>query len=169
MILLIEDRKQRLKQFEEQGQKLKDLALIKILDNIAISTVSEDFSLLDTNKIEVIIVHRSWLKDKGLYDDMVSLSKSKSIKLVLFSGGIVQVNYQKNDNLELLSLPMRMLYSANLLPFVENYTIDCHLLELAYGSRYELNEKLENRKKEWINQGEHLRELNAYVKKQLYV
>jgi hypothetical protein len=170
MILLIEDRKQRLTQFEEkQGRKLKDLTKIKILDNTQIKSISDDIGKLDTSSIEVMIVHRSWLKDKDIYDEIIAVAKDKAIKIALFSGGIVQVNYHKMRDLELLSLPLNSLYSHNLIAYIENYDAESHLLELAYGSRYVLNQKLKSRKQEWVNQGENLQELNEYIKKQVYV
>jgi hypothetical protein len=115
----------------------------------------------------LIICHGSWLKDKNLYDSMMEIAAQKAGRLVLFSGGIVDVDYYKTD-VELLYVPVSKLYSSYLIDFVKNYTKDIELLELPYGDFFRLNEMLKKRKKLWLEQKEVQTSLNQEIKNYLY-
>jgi len=171
MILFIEDRKQRLIDFlSSQNFTLQDFGAIhniKVLEAHEIQLVEQDINHLNSWGPTLIICHGSWLKDKNLYDSMMEIAAQKAGRLVLFSGGIVDVDYYKTD-VELLYVPVSKLYSSYLIDFVKNYTKDIELLELPYGDFFRLNEMLKKRKKLWLEQKEVQTSLNQEIKNYLY-
>ncbi len=98
-ILLIEDRPGRQAQFlnneEINSLKILDCLNMPLKDKCRewINYInSNDFTSVDSH--DLVIVHKSSLKTKGL-NNLREVCKRDKVELILFSGGLTQVLYQK--------------------------------------------------------------------------
>ena len=130
-ILLVEDRPQR--QISILGEDF--VKSLEEKEGITLSNNLPDENGLD--EFDLIIVHRSYLIENNLYQNLLELSKKKSKYVVSFSGGTSQTNL---INEHFLETSAQNLYNKNRLEsFVEEVTDTdntIHLLELIYGKNW---------------------------------
>jgi hypothetical protein len=131
-ILFLEDRTDRQSLFLPNG--VDDISLIKTIGNLhmpdpngckqiveEINKQDYQFNSIDRD-IKLVIVHRTLLKNIGI-SFLNQTAKNSQIKLVFFSGGISQVQYN-NDGFEQIFLNSTEFYSELLIPFLFNFSAD---------------------------------------------
>ena len=144
-ILLIEDRSQRQKLFEnETGIKLKDY------ENILENKIEEEYRLFvsllqsgdfDFTPYQVIISHKSAFGDDNilLLDKLKQYCKSSQKILVLFSGGLSSSYYDDNEFIH-IELNSKLFYSQNLELFLQSAEQSQeHIMMLSYGKYWKVN------------------------------
>lgn len=139
-ILLIEDRYERQKEFEENS-KLFLSAYSDILDNMIGNKYDELLaqikdSSFDFQKYDVIISHESAFGNDNT--KILTILENTKKPLVYFSGGIYATYYQ-NIEYEHVGLSSNRFYNQNLKFFLEAYREDnLNLLLLCYGKNWKL-------------------------------
>jgi len=131
-ILFLEDRTDRQLLFLPNG--VDDLSLIKTIGNLympdpngckqiveEINKQKYIFKSIDRD-IKLVIVHRTLLKNSGI-SFLNQFAKNTQLKLVFFSGGISQVQYNI-DGFEQIFLNSTEFYSELLIPFLFNFSSD---------------------------------------------
>jgi len=146
-ILLIEDRQERQQRFTNQTNiNLNDYS--DILDNKIAQAYDDIYDNLKDGKFDfhdyvMVIAHKSAFNgdtQKVLYG-IENECKSRTISLVLFSGGITANYYEEEKNFKKLELNSKDFYSQNLKMFLENYKKNekTELLMLSYGEKWKLD------------------------------
>lgn len=131
-ILFLEDRTDRQSSFLSNG--VDDISLIKTIGNLhmpdpngckyiveQINKQEYQFNSID-HDIKLVIVHRTLLKNSGI-SFLNQTAKKNQLKLVFFSGGISQVQYN-NDGFEQIFLNSTEFYSELLIPFLFKFSTD---------------------------------------------
>jgi hypothetical protein len=131
-ILFLEDRTDRQSSFLPNG--VDDISLIKTIGNLhmpdpngckhiveQINKQEYQFNSIN-HDIKLVIVHRTLLKNSGI-SFLNQIAKKNQFKLVFFSGGISQVQYN-NDGFEQIFLNSTEFYSELLIPFLFNFSTD---------------------------------------------
>jgi hypothetical protein len=144
-ILLIEDRYQRQKVFFNNYEDLNEIeGLNNSIDNKenqalvgGLTTIDECNRLL--GDYHLIILHRSYI-DNSKINTVEKYAKNNNKDLILFSGGIDQSNYSKEEESQILLINSRDFYSDNLIPFLNGYISGDinNLLYLLYGDNWRL-------------------------------
>ena len=146
-ILLIEDRQARQQLFMNHTNidlneycDILDNRTGKAYDEIYKSFQNKDF---DFDNYAMVIVHKSAFNgdtQEVLYG-IENECKTRTIPLVLFSGGITANYYEEDKNFKKLELNSKDFYSQNLKIFLENYreSGNIELLMLSYGQRWKLD------------------------------
>ena len=151
-ILILEDRPSRQRLFLPNREK--DIETLLSISGLSIPLVDDCKKIIDEinherylfkDTLKLLIIHKSSINSKGLMY-VYKACKDQCIKIIVFSGGIAQLNYH-NENLEFLNINSSDLYSARLIPFVRNFLQDKvdNLLELVY-ENWELTYLLQLRK-----------------------
>lgn len=158
-ILLIEDRPGRQLQFigNLQADELSNLEGLKSPQESECRTMIECLNSENVGNFanyDLIIVHKSSLNSKGL-NTLNSICKKGKIDLILFSGGLSQLNYQ-NDGYRCLSINSKDFYSNHLIYFIKKYLREeiQNLLELIYGDNWKLSFLLQYRQLKTIHDSE---------------
>lgn len=144
-ILLIEDRYQRQKVFFNNYEDLNEIeGLNNSIDNKKNQDLVSSFTKIDEcNRLlgdyHLIILHRSYI-DNSKINTVEKYAKNNNKDLILFSGGIDQSNYSKEEESQILLINSRDFYSDNLIPFLNGYISGDinNLLYLLYGDNWRL-------------------------------
>jgi hypothetical protein len=144
-ILLIEDRYQRQKVFFNNYEDLNEIeGLNNSIDNKKNQDLVSSFTKIDEcNRLlgdyHLIILHRSYI-DNSKINTVEKYAKNNKKDLILFSGGIDQSNYSKEEESQILLINSRDFYSDNLIPFLNGYISGDinNLLYLLYGDNWRL-------------------------------
>ncbi len=142
-IALIEDRYKRQQDFLEQTNiNLEEYAeflenfIEEKADTLLEQIRKDDFDLSD---FEIIICHKSVQNNTKVLSNLRNYCKKNDKILVLFSGGI-SVNYYNNSEFELLELNSQVIYTQNLILFLEAIKNDNEdIMMLCYGEHWKQN------------------------------
>lgn len=145
MILLIEDRDFRQKEFEREFEISLD-SYSDILDNKTQERYLSIYQELKDNncnleKYTIIICHKSAFGEDNnkICSYLIEHCKKFSKPLIFFSGGI-NSNYYNRDEYELIELNSKIFYSQNLKIFLDDIRENrVNILILSYGYRWKLN------------------------------
>ena len=151
-ILILEDRPSRQRLFLPNREK--DIETLLSISGLSIPLAVDCKKIIDEinnehylfkDTLKLLIIHKSSINSKGLMY-VYKACKDQCIKIIFFSGGNAQLNYD-NENLEFLNINSSDLYSARLIPFIRNFLQDKvdNLLELVY-ENWELTYLLQLRK-----------------------
>ncbi len=144
-ILLIEDRFQRQKVFFNNYEDLNEIeGLYNSIDNKENQALVSQLTTIDEcNRLlrgyHLIILHRSYI-DNSKINTVEKYAKNNNKDLILFSGGIDQSSYSKEDESQILLINSKDFYSDNLIPFLKGYISGDvnNLLYLLYGDNWRL-------------------------------
>ncbi len=145
-IILLDDRPKRMSlAFEKNGQDLNLYTSIIGLyipvenDCIRIKNELNSGSGESVKNYSLIIAHQSALSGLGL-NTIDSICKLYGIKLILFSGSIMQPVYNGNKGFQKLIVNSKDLYSVGLASFIKRTANDQleHLTELIYAEKWKL-------------------------------
>ena len=123
-ILIVDDRPKRpsLHLDTEELDELRSLV-----------TMSETLEVEDLEQYDLIAIHRSYVINKGLGDQLDNLIKKNGLYVILFSGGIGQPTITSNGHLAIIGSDL--FYSKNLIDFCKDLsgTDSIQLYKLVYG------------------------------------
>jgi len=142
-IILIEDRPGRQRQFltDKQFGMLCEKSYLNMPQEEICRTLIDEINSNNTSSLlrySLVMIHRSSLDRNGLkaIDDLCNVRK---IDLILFSGGLSQLIYAR-ENYQSLSLNSKEFYNNHLISFLDKYSQEktTSLLELVYQSNWKL-------------------------------
>ena len=131
-------------------EKLKEKGWVTL--NTELPIFREDL-INELSQFDLIAIHRSWMAQTGLGNEIEEYSKNESKFLITFSGGITQnllMNNRKRLNINSIDF-----YKHNLIEVIErfvNNNEECSepLLELLYGKSWKLPLLMQYRNILWL-------------------
>jgi len=145
-ILLIEDRSDRQKQFENKT-KIELELYDDILDNMINKKYNDTFIKLKNNdfdfkEYDVIISHKSAFEDKNvtILKNIETHCRDNKKIFILFSGGVDSNYYLEEDGYIYMELSSQKLYSQNIELFLEDFRDgNINPLILSYDIKWKVN------------------------------
>ena len=145
-ILLIEDRSDRQKQFENKT-KIELELYDDILDNMINKKYTDTFDKLKSNSFDfreydVIISHKSAFEDRNvtILKNIETYCRDNKKIFILFSGGVDSNYYLEEDGYIYMELSSQKLYSQNIELFLEDFRDgNINPLILSYGIKWKVN------------------------------
>ena len=92
---------------------------VEELDNLrSLATMSETLDVEDLEQYDLIAIHRSYVINKCLGDQLDNLIKTNGIFVILFSGGIGQPTVSSKGHMAIIGSDL--FYSKNLIDFCKD-------------------------------------------------
>lgn len=107
---------------------------IEELDELrSLVTMSETIEVEDLDQYDLIAIHRSYVINKGLGDQLDNLINNNGLYVVLFSGGIGQPTISSKGDMAVIG--SELFYSKNLIDFCKDLSSadSIQLYKLIYG------------------------------------